>query len=351
MTVNIIYTKGTVTYLSFFIDSLLHYTSFRFRLVANGCDDNEIQDLINLSIENERLEFWNYPSIKVEAHGTVLNYLQAMNRDKYFCFMDSDIFATSLVQSINVNNYSNGFAGLFGALPIWIKGEERIMGTDFKIMSGNYNDTSDNICLGSTYFAIYDNELLSRTMQEYAVGFEQIAKTDLSTEAQITLNKLNFKQQIYDTGKVINLLLGTLGDVLFNIQISEFCHIGGISSDKEVDKPLNGLKNNLRRVANGPCSALFPAKFKNKNWLNFIRFYKGTNKREYQINYNQKIVRRNKIRGHFSNLYSSLLQGKVISNPPLFSDLEIDNNILTAHESYIEIFKSFHKKRLTNGCS
>ena len=91
---NIIFTPGTVKYLSLFLWSLLKWSDCSFRLVSNGCLPPERRYLKKLSRQNPRLEFWAIPTQNSKPHGLALNYLHAMTHSKHFCFMDSDIFAT-----------------------------------------------------------------------------------------------------------------------------------------------------------------------------------------------------------------------------------------------------------------
>ena len=58
---NVIYTPGTVRYLTPFIASLLRWSDCRYRLVANGCSDDEVKLLSAVADLDDRLELLVMP--------------------------------------------------------------------------------------------------------------------------------------------------------------------------------------------------------------------------------------------------------------------------------------------------
>ena len=75
--INIIYTPGTVCYLSCFALGLVEWTDkCRFRLVANGCCREEEARLRRMADSDERLEVLALDSDRVLDHGTVLSLLE-----------------------------------------------------------------------------------------------------------------------------------------------------------------------------------------------------------------------------------------------------------------------------------
>ena len=86
-----------------------------FRLVSNSCLPPERRFLEQLSRQDIRLSFWAIPAKTRLPHGHALNYVQAMTRGDYFCFMDSDIFATGCFFG-RIHPVSSVASALFQAL-------------------------------------------------------------------------------------------------------------------------------------------------------------------------------------------------------------------------------------------
>ena len=132
MTFHIIYTPNSVQYLIHFIPSLLEYTTYHFCLVSNGCSPKERAILQKTTNEYERLSYYCFPTNQMQIHGKVLTHLQARCQEEYFCFMDSDIFAIADLQNLEQIIKDKNLAGLFSAMPLWVKWSEYTFNQNFK---------------------------------------------------------------------------------------------------------------------------------------------------------------------------------------------------------------------------
>ncbi len=140
LTVNIVYTPGTVSMLSFMVHSLLYWSDCSFRLVSNACLPPERRYLQSLCKVNPRLEFWTLPAKKVWPHSQALIYLHALTSGSMFGFMDSDIFATGEF----LPGLTTGFAShaaVFTGAPVWSGAANQVMPQNFQTVSGPYNRT------------------------------------------------------------------------------------------------------------------------------------------------------------------------------------------------------------------
>jgi len=333
LTFNIIYTKDSVSVLSNFVLSLLDHTNYNFRLVANGCSLIEKGALIKMCESNSRLSYWSYPSSTIAAHGSVLNMLQGMNKDEYFCFMDSDIFATGQIE--NHENYlkEQRLSALFSALPIWVKENETTFKKGFKNLVGTFNKLNYGDCIGGTYFAIYDNKALGEIMQYYSVGFDEMYFKDLEPIIQKSFLDLGYKPHALDTGKVINFLLLSQNKKMANILVDELCHIGGTSFEVERNNEIKKWYKNDK----GSLHFFKKIYFRFKNRI--------LPKEELRINYNQRLLHRNMTRAHFINLMHSLVQGSNIPLPLKMEDREINNNLNRAHFAVVDLFNKYIKSK------
>jgi hypothetical protein len=238
---HIIYTPGTVEYLSFLVWSLVKWSDCSFQLVANGCRAEEKEHLRALCQRSPRLMFLDLPFSKMASHGQALNHLQAATQESHFCFVDSDIFATGdFLASLAPQPGGPGitFANI---LAVYRKAED-----ETNWYRGTY--------MGCSYLAIYDNRILSEFIQSTGLGFDPYAWSQIPTDYQDQLTQMGLEKPGYDTGKLLNLMLLAQGRRFSFLEPSALRHLGGISRPAELS--LHGwselwpmvLKHALRMV-------------------------------------------------------------------------------------------------------
>ena len=225
---HIIYTPHTVALLSRFLPTLLNESDCLFRLIANGCTAQEITHLRHLCQNNDRLEFLALPTARPLWHGPALNYLQALNDTEYFCFMDSDIFATGPFLPTLMAELAQANA-CFSCAPICCTDNDALLTDDDPIVQGILNRTSTGLCLGGTYLAIYAQPTLRHFIRTTGIGFEPRYWAEIPAAYQEILLGLGLQRAWYDTGKVLNLLLHEQGQRLAWCEIPTLRHLGGIS--------------------------------------------------------------------------------------------------------------------------
>ncbi len=167
---NIIFTPHTVACLAPFIESLLHWSDCRYRIVANACLPAEKSLLRELCSGSARLEYLDGPREIMVDHGSMLNWLHERTDSPWFCFMDSDILATApfAAELIAYLEHCDVFSS---GHPLWYAPEDIVLPPAFRRLHGIHFGTSDGITLGSTYFAVYDNRILSAAMAATGIDF------------------------------------------------------------------------------------------------------------------------------------------------------------------------------------
>jgi hypothetical protein len=345
MKFNIIYTPNSIRYLSHFVANLIsHLKNEQLWLISNNCSLKERAIIKKLIKKNPSANFSSFPTHQTQHHGKVLDYLQAMNQEEYFCFMDSDIFALSELPDLEKMMRDENLTGLFSAMPLWVKKTEYVFKENFKSMVGTFNQSENGQCIGSSYFAIYRSKDLYEIMQYYGVSFEETATVNLPFEIQQKLKIMGFHQSFFDTGKVINLLLAHHGYKLKNIELTQLCHIGGTSYETTYkNQKLTRKQKLLNWLNETPLKVLVKKVAAHKMEQHFKKRFENMPNAEYRINYNQRILHRNITRKHFLNLFLALSENKPIPVLPQFKDKEIFENVKAAHEDYIQMFKKiFH---------
>lgn len=244
--VNVIFVRGTVQTCLPFLRSLIDVTSLPLRLVANGCASEEEQ-LLALACEgSDRLEFHSLNSAKTIEHGLVLDHLLKLEKSEQFSFMDSDIFATGPVCLSDIEPLP-GEVACTGCLPVWHSEDDVHMPESFQVMGGRYIRSVSGHFLGCTYLASYRTRPLRELTESMGLSFSRCKRKDLSPDIRVELANLGLTKQVYDTAKVINLMLQRRGFKMSYRNVEALVHVGGISGTLgSRDFDLAGLKRMIK---------------------------------------------------------------------------------------------------------
>ncbi len=233
ITFNILFVSGTVRSLSPFIVSVLDAsTDCSVRLVSNGCTADEDQILASMASADHRLSFYKIQTKRALDHGVVLSMLQKNETSPVFAFMDSDIFATG--DFLHEFNWSPAdSAAVFSCPPAWSNAELEQLPEGYGILSGVYSQMHDGFDVGSSFFAMYDNDLLTRCMSETGLSFKPYMWNELPPELQSEMTAAGKRMAFYDTGKLLNIVLQLRYAAEIEFRRSDTLeHLGGISGFK-----------------------------------------------------------------------------------------------------------------------
>lgn len=230
--INIIFVKGSVVALQPFLYSLLDLTNLFFRVISNACNREEEQILIDLCNDSEKLIFLSMNSSKVIEHGIVLDHLFNLETSDFFSFMDPDIFATGPISYSDILPLDNEVA-ISSCLPIWHSNLDICMPKTYQIMDGRFIKNSEGYSLGCTYFASYRYRELRELINTMGLSFNRYQQNEIPPKVFIILKKLGLDKSVYDTAKVINILLQYRGHKISHRQIDNLIHIGGYSAREQ----------------------------------------------------------------------------------------------------------------------
>jgi hypothetical protein len=230
ITVNVIYTPGTVRALSRFVPLLVGNTPWRYRLVANHCSTGEESLLRWHARGSNRLSVYRLPTTEVMPLGKALCTLAAtFTSDEVFAVADSDIVVTGNIARdfeplLAVNE------AVFSGAPIWATDSDQVLADDQTEVAGPHNRTSAGIPLGSSYFGLYHRTTLDRVMRECRVTLDKY--TDLAAcdpRFQRFLADLGLARTSFVPPKVLNLGYTYLGLPIAYQESPHLHHIGGYS--------------------------------------------------------------------------------------------------------------------------
>lgn len=228
MTINIIYTPDTVKHLWLLTLSILKNCDNNIRIIANGCSDKEVEFLTTQCIYETRFEFCQISNSITLPHHSILNQIYDYDKDeKHFCFIDSDILATSNFIDSFLPFLKNN-AGVFSCTPFW-SSSNKIESLN-RNLHGRYFYTKNNLTVGGSYFAIYNRSDLDEIFQNEEIKFDRFTKEELSKRHLAILTELDEIYDYYDTAKVLNLLLLYYNKNLLVLQNENLIHLGGHSA-------------------------------------------------------------------------------------------------------------------------
>lgn len=244
--VNIIFVRGTVRTCLPFLRSVIDITDLPLRLVSNGCEPGEEKLLASVCDSTERLEFHSLNSARTVKHGLVLDHLLKLERSEFFSFMDSDIFATAVVSMSDIEPLP-GEVACSGCLPVWHSEDDVRMPESYQVMGGRYISSDSGHFLGCSYLASYRTQPLRELTESMGLSFGRYVRNDLSPEILAKLADMGLTKQVYDTAKVINLMLQHQGQKMSFRDVEGLVHVGGISgpvSKRDFDP--TGLKRAIK---------------------------------------------------------------------------------------------------------
>ena len=228
LTFNIVYTPGTFPYLRLFLLSLLKWSDCSFRLVTNGCSRRERKMVESACRESIRLECFHFPKLRTAAKGKVLSALQKMERDRFFCCLDSDIFAVGPFLD-EIEGDLVRFAAIFSAPHFLMPENRKTMPPGYPGAYGIHMNDPGGRCIGTTCFAVYDNQVLSQSIRRLGIDFSSSSWAQVPAEFKPLFTQRGLKVENYDSGKILNACMSYSGKSLIYRNLPALKHIGGFS--------------------------------------------------------------------------------------------------------------------------
>ena len=225
---NVVWTGNVFRFLRFFVCSLLDRSGARFRFVANGVtpDARQLMDDFARAHGERVVEIYDMPQTEMVAHGVALDaVLESRNDGELFCFVDSDIKARKSFLPEFLALLAEHDAVTSGR-EVW--NDDSVVPRDHPGLDGQYFFDQNGFTYGSPHFAMYRRDQLVATMSRWGISFGSRGP-DLSDPAREQLRAMGQLYWVFDTAKVVNILLQGDGGTLCHFDHPELVHIGGLS--------------------------------------------------------------------------------------------------------------------------
>jgi hypothetical protein len=226
---NIVWTGDSFTHLQVFTSSVLAHSSARFRFVANACPPDQIALLERFAEDHPGrvVEVLDVSSRRMIRHGDALDAVRAQRDDgPRFAFMDPDIFARRrflpfFAEAIAANSVVTSGSEVWSTSNVRPEGH---IGVNGEIVVDR-----DGFVFGCPHFAIYDRAVLDEVTDRWEVGFSSAGANDVSAAVLARLEELGRPYFVFDTGKIVNILIQGDGHRLVHLENPDLVHIGGVS--------------------------------------------------------------------------------------------------------------------------
>jgi hypothetical protein len=323
---NIIYTPGTVRCLSPFIQSLLDWSDCSYRLIANGCTDDEIALLGAICELDRRLELLVMPEKRMIPHGDMLEYMQEITDSDYYCFMDSDILATGPFMD-DFRNDLNSSEVFSSGLPLWGTEKDFTIPAYFDHMHGLHAFSSNGMTIACDYFVIYDNKAFAETLAATGMGMKVIGWDNIPAEHQKALQGLDQKFGDYDTGKVFTLLMAARGARVKFRKSNALKHIGGFASVGEHTGRMLYSRGRMDDFAYSLPRAIGRAAIRLNDIWNALKYGPKYNTRRENISLASRNRRRITTARYFYLLLTGLLDDQPVPEVPVLGDAGAERRV------------------------
>jgi hypothetical protein len=225
---NIVWTGSVFPYLRHLVASQQRHSDARFRFVANGCPPDQVRLMEDFAATADGRVvdvFVSSPTMK--RHGAALDaVLEARDDGEFFCFVDPDILAEGEYLRAFADVLDGGCAGVTSGKGVWT--DSVVVPAGHPGVPGECFYSQDGYLFGSPHFAMYRRAPLQETITRWGAGFDA-AVADLRQDAKDVLTSAGHTYWIYDTGKILNILLQESGHRLCHLEHPALLHIGGMS--------------------------------------------------------------------------------------------------------------------------
>ena len=226
---NLVWTGTVFDTLQVFVLSQMANSDARFRFIANACPPEQIAKMERFAARfPDRVTDVTVASPhQMIRHGDCLEAIRTARDDgPCFSLIDVDIIARGPFLAPYVEMLEAGAVAVTAGKEVWSTSNVRPV--DHPGINGEYFFDQDGYVFGSPHFAIYDRARLDETCERWAVGFN-IAGNDVPDAARARMEEVGRSYWVYDTAKVVNIMLQADGGELLHAEHPDLLHIGGVS--------------------------------------------------------------------------------------------------------------------------
>lgn len=228
LVVNVVWLGLDYEYLRYFVASQMAHTTARYRYVVNACPPDQVARMRADAADDDQITEVLVVSDDVVAHGVALDRVRAVRDDgPVFAMVDPDILATGPFLGPLLAELEHA-AVVTSGTEAWALEGDNVIPVDHPGVAGEHFYGRDGFVFGTPHLALYRRDVLDATCRRWGVGLGS-AGPELSEEAREAMASVGQRQWIFDTAKIVNILLQADGHRLVHRDVEPLLHIGGMS--------------------------------------------------------------------------------------------------------------------------
>ena len=225
---NIVWTGGVFSLLQSLTASVLHHSEARVRFIANACPPGEIAEMERFGQRHPGrvVDVAVASQDRMIRHGEALDRVLAASDDgEFFSLLDPDIFVRGPFLT-DLDRLLSSAAVVTSGKEVW--SDVNVRPADNPGVSGEFFFDQDGFVFGSPHFAIYRTDGLRETSDRWGIGLGSTGR-EVPDRTKKRLEEMGRAFWIYDTAKLVNILMQGDGHEVVHTELENLVHIGGVA--------------------------------------------------------------------------------------------------------------------------
>jgi hypothetical protein len=228
ITFNVVWTGGSFGYLQYFVASQIARSRARFRFVVNACAPSQIEEMQRAAARHpDRITEVLVVTDELVGHGLALDAVRRCRDDgPVFAAIDPDIKANAPFVDELLALLTDDVVAVSSATEVW--STTNVVPEGSWGVAGEHFYDRDGYTFGGPHLVLYRRDALDATCDRWGVTLGS-AGPEVPAPARTRLEEVGRSFAVYDTGKVVNILLQADGGRVVQHELEQLVHIGGMS--------------------------------------------------------------------------------------------------------------------------
>lgn len=225
---NVVWTGDAFPYLQYFVASQIAQSTAQFRFVVNGCPPDQREAMETAAARHpDRIVEVLEVSESLVAHGVALESVRRCRHDgPLFAAIDPDIKANAPFVGELLAVLEAGPVAVSSGTEVW--SATNVVPEGSWGVAGEHFYDRDGFTFGGPHLVLYRRDALDATCERWGVSLGS-AGPELGADAVARLEEMGRRFKVYDTGKIVNILLQSEGAAVVQHELDQVVHIGGVA--------------------------------------------------------------------------------------------------------------------------
>ena len=228
VTFNVVWTGGSFEYLQYFVASQIACSRARFRFVVNACAPSQVEEMRRAADRHpDRIIEVLVVTEELIAHGLALDAVRRCRDDgPVFAAIDPDIKANAPFVDDLLALLVGDVVAVSSATEVW--STSNVVPEGGWGVAGEHFYDRDGYTFGGPHLVLYRRDALDATCDRWGITLGS-AGPEIPADTRARLEEVGRSYAVYDTGKLVNILLQADGGRVVQHELEQLVHIGGMS--------------------------------------------------------------------------------------------------------------------------